>query len=190
MSDLATTSPAHVTRLNADHEHLARVLDVLERQCRAFQTDTGPDYELLRDILDYVRAYPDTVHHPAEDILFDHLLDNSALSAAERQLVHDNRLQHARLAEATGALLRMVDDVFASGAGGGEALQVKLDEYVADQRRHMHFESRRLFPLAEDRLTEAQWATIERGMSLAEDPLSNARIEQFEILRRHIEACG
>jgi hemerythrin-like domain-containing protein len=180
--------PAILTRLNEDHQRLAQVLEVFEHQYRALEADEGPDYELLRDILDYVQSFPDTLHHPTEDALFDYLLRNAQLSAAEQAVIGDNRAQHEDLIEATQVLLLMIDHIFNDGIVNGVALKLTMSKYLSEQVRHMEFESSCLFPLAETRLSQRDWDALENQLRQAKDPLFDAYDEQYEILRRHIEA--
>lgn len=186
--DTQSPSSTILARLNRDHQHLARVLDVFEHQYRALETDEGPDYDLLRDILDYVQSFPDAIHHPTEDVLFDYLLKNASLSDAEQAAIADNREQHGKHAETTKTLLRMIDHVFNNGIVDGAALKLMMSRYLSEQIRHMEFESRFLFPLAETRLTERDWRAVEDLIDEASDPLSDACQKQFDFLRGYIEA--
>lgn len=179
--------PAILVRLNEDHQHLAQVLEAFERQYRALQTDEGPDYELLRDILDYVQSFPDTVHHPTEDALFDYLLRNAWLSAGEQTVIRDNRAQHEKLINATQDLLRMIDQAFYDGIIDRSELTLTMSKYLAEQRRHMEFETGCLFPLAETRLSQRDREELKNQLQQTKDPLFDAYDEQYEILRRLIE---
>lgn len=189
MSDPRQTRarPAMLTRLNEDHRRLARVLNAFELECLALNSDAGPDFELLRDILDYVQSFPDTIHHPAEDALFDYLQQNASLSAGEEALIADNRAQHEELIESTRILLKMIDRVFAAADLDLAYLKLTMNSYLVEQRRHMEFENSRLFPLAEKRLSEPDWKVIEIQLAQARDPLFDAYDEQYEALRRYIE---
>lgn len=179
--------PIVLARLDEDHQNLARVLDAFEHQYRALGTDQGPDYELLRDILDYVQSFPDTIHHPTEDALFGYLLRNVPLSAGENAVIRDNRAQHEELIEATQALLRTLDQVFDSGIIDSAGLKLMMSKYLAEQRRHIEFESSFLFPLAERRLAQRDWDALEDQLRQTQDPLFDAFDRQFEILRQYIE---
>ena len=183
-----TPEPGILTRLNEDHRRLARVLEAFEHQYRAFETDEGPDYDLLRDMLDYVQSFPDTIHHPTEDALFDYLVQNAPLSADERMVIDQNRAQHEKLVGATQALLQMIDHVFNDGIVDGMALKLAMSRYLSEQFRHMQFESKYLFPLAEARLSQQDWDALEDQIKQSRDPLFDAYDEQYEVLRAYIEA--
>jgi len=183
----ARARPAILTRLNEDHRRLARVLNAFELECLALDSDAGPDFELLRDILDYVQSFPDTIHHPTEDALFDYLQLNASLSAGEEAVIADNRAQHEELIESTRILLGMIDRVFSGADLDLAYLKLIMNNYLVEQRRHMEFENSRLFPMAEKRLSDPDWKVIEIQLKQAKDPLFDAYDEQYEALRRCIE---
>jgi hemerythrin-like domain-containing protein len=188
LNETQRSGPGILTRLYDDHQHLACVLEVFEHQYRALETGERPDYDLLRDILDYVQSFPDTIHHPTEDLLFNYLLRNVRLSDGEQAAIADNRDQHRELSETTQTLLRMIDHVFDNGIVDGAALKLTMSRYLSEQLRHMEFESRYLFPLAEARLSAEDWDAVENQLLQGEDPLFEAYEKQYEFLRGHIEA--
>src|SRR5471032_1226282 len=59
---------------HAEHKHFARLLDLLEQQVVAFHADDGPNYELMLDVVSYLRYFPDRYHHPREDVAFARLV--------------------------------------------------------------------------------------------------------------------
>lgn len=188
LTETQRSGPGILARLYDDHQHLASVLEVFEDQYRALETGKGPDYDLLRDILDYVQSFPDTIHHPTEDLLFNYLLKNVRLSDGEQAAITENREQHKELSEATQILLRMIDHIFANGIVNGAALKLKMSRYLSEQLRHMEFENRYLFPLAETRLSARDWDAVEDQLLHGDDPLFDAYEKQYEFLRGYIEA--
>lgn len=93
------TCPELLSRLRADHRHLTRVLLMLEQQIDALDGNgEKQDMALLFALVDYVEAYPDRWHHPAEDVLFEYLKNrNAALpcrTAVDRLLDEHTALIH------------------------------------------------------------------------------------------------
>ena len=68
--------PLVLERLREDHARSTRVLRVLEWEVDRLSVLENPDCSLLASIVEYLRSYSDTVHHPTEDRLFDRLLQN------------------------------------------------------------------------------------------------------------------
>ena len=56
--------------LREDHRNLARLLDLLENECRDVPAEGEPDMDLLHDIMHYMTVYPDAIHHPREDLVY------------------------------------------------------------------------------------------------------------------------
>ena len=55
---------------HAEHVNFAKLLDLLEGQLDLFHKGESPDYELMLDIMFYMKHYPDVLHHPKEDLAF------------------------------------------------------------------------------------------------------------------------
>ena len=53
-----------------EHRTITEVLNVLEAQIDLFEQTAQPDYDLIREIIDYFLTYPDLYHHPKEDMIF------------------------------------------------------------------------------------------------------------------------
>ena len=69
--------PKLLDKLNLDHKHLSRLLDLMEKQLDGFHEGNEPDFELMCEMLEYVENYADQVHHPTEDLIFHRLLERS-----------------------------------------------------------------------------------------------------------------
>ena len=60
---------------HADHVVFARLLDLFESQVEAFHAGERPNYELMTEIVDYLRQYGDRFHHPREEVAFERLVE-------------------------------------------------------------------------------------------------------------------
>jgi hemerythrin-like domain-containing protein len=49
------------------------LLRVLERELSVFDRGARPDYEVVLAVIDYFEDYPDTCHHPKEDMIVEKL---------------------------------------------------------------------------------------------------------------------
>ena len=63
-----------IDQLHLDHINVSKVLNLLTQQYEIMQTDEAPDYILISDILDYFHNYPDYIHHPKENAVFEEYL--------------------------------------------------------------------------------------------------------------------
>ena len=185
MTNAPISEPWVLARLNEDHNRLERVLECFEHQYEALRSGATPNYELVRDVLDYVQSFPNVIHHPTEDVLFDYLAKGD-LGPEEAKLVEENHDQHERILADTHRLVTAVDAILKGGVADTEALKSEMGAYLEAQRHHLHVEQEYLFPLADSRLTPADWDEIEFELTMAEDPLFDTTERQFEILRQHI----
>ena len=169
---------------HAEHRHFARLLDLLERQVAVFHTDDQPNFELMLDLVSYLRFFPDRYHHPREDVAFARL---AARDAALKPVVEALKQEHRVIASAGAELLKylqqVVDDVFVERA----KVEAAAATYLVYYRRHMAMEDRDVVPRAEQLLTEEDWKAVMAAIPSGTDPLfgedSDARYRE---LRRQI----
>ena len=64
-----------------EHRNIKKLLHVLEQELNVFDHSDQPDYEILRAIIEYFQDYPESYHHPKEDMVFEKLkLRDSAVA--------------------------------------------------------------------------------------------------------------
>lgn len=56
---------------HAEHICFRRLLELLHRELDRFHRGARPNYELMLDIVSYLREYSDQHHHPREDVAFE-----------------------------------------------------------------------------------------------------------------------
>ena len=59
--------------LRQEHRNIEKLLQVLERELSIFDRGDRPEYEVIVRVFDYFQEYPDSCHHPKEDMIFDKL---------------------------------------------------------------------------------------------------------------------
>jgi hemerythrin-like domain-containing protein len=171
-----------IDRLRTDHKRLQAVLDTVSEVCKDLQSD---DFESHSDhlfcLIDYLLGYPDEVHHPTEDLVFDELLTLD-LEPGQLEKVTRNRSQHATLKSATSELMDLVEayDVDV------EQLLQRLNEFVALQRKHMKFEEQEIFPLALAHIRPASWKKLDQQYSESNDPLFDEADSRYATLFRYL----
>lgn len=173
-----------MTRLEEDHVHIARVLEALE-SVLGEPADEDVNWGMVADIISYLQEYPDTVHHPVEDQLFDHVLDKG-LTPAERELVHTNLAQHAEIIGATAQLADDVAQILNDIIVPIDQVQNHFKRYLDLQRVHMRNEIQHLFPLAERQLVDQDWQDIAARMADHADPMFDLNLGKFASLYEFI----
>lgn len=157
--------------LREDHRNLARLLDLLESECRDIPDDGEPDMELLLDIMHYMTIYPDAIHHPREDLVYTAMREHCTDLAEGLECVPDDHREIAKL----GATLRTDIEAIISGAAvTRQHLLEDLVNYVGHLRRHMEWEETDLFPRADALTRDSDTATIDVSQHMGEDPVFGA----------------
>lgn len=128
--------------LREDHRNMSIVLDLLDDVVREASAGQDPDFELVDEIMRYMTVYPDAVHHPKEDIVYEQLREKRPDLAQD---LDDVPADHRDIA-ALGSALR--DDVEAINAGAAVRREKFIRDtsgYVNRLREHMGWEERDLF---------------------------------------------
>lgn len=160
--------------LEWDHANLTRLLDTLERQVAVFDEARLPDYDIIRAIVEYCLTYPDTVHHPKEDLVFRKLRDRDPTAAAR---VGDLEGAHATLAVQTQRMASAVDAVLQDAAMSRATFDGLVRDFLAAYREHIAMEESQFFPAARAALTAADWAELDAAAGGPNDPLFGDSVE-------------
>jgi len=169
---------------HAEHKHFARLLDLLEQQVVAFHVDDGPNYELMLDLVSYLRYFPDRWHHPREDVAFARLAERDPrLKPLVDQLQQEHRVIAAAGTELLAFLQQVVDDVVVERA----RVEAAAATYLVYYRRHLALEDRDLVPRADNLLTPQDWKDVVAAVPPGADPLFGENSEpRYRELRRQI----
>lgn len=174
-----------VHRLHRDHEHLDRVLDLLEHHVDALHDGEPIDFELVAMVLEYLADYADRVHHRVEDQLFAPLLDRGdELGAIVRQLMQ----QHPHLSSRTRHLQSTIEGVVHDAVVTREELEQQARAFIGLQREHLRLEEQRVLPKLEELLSPAVLDAAAAVLPGEEDPVFGLQrrdrfVSLFERLR-------
>jgi hemerythrin-like domain-containing protein len=173
-----------IDTLRLEHRNISLLLDALEHQIGVFARAGKPDYDVVRGIADYFLDYPDSCHHPKEDVVFERLRMCFPHDAAT---IEDLVSEHQELGERAR---RFRDIIYALlndfNIARGDVVDAVRD-FIETQRRHMAREEERFFPLAEAKLTPADWSRIAGDLAGDRDPLFGDRVEEdFKDLRERL----
>ena len=128
--------------LREDHRNMAMVLKLLDGIVEEMEAGKDPDFELFAEIMSYMTVYPDAVHHPKEDVVYEELRARRPDLAEDLDNVPEDHRDIARL----GALLR--DEVAAINAGAAVRRDTMIGDtaaYVNCLRNHMIWGEEDLF---------------------------------------------
>ena len=128
---------------------MGRLLDLLEEQLARIETGT-PDYDLILEIIDYFRSFPDLHHHPKEDLVFRTLMRRDPAQAAR---FGDLEAEHETCSDQLDRFARAVV-VALLEAETPRTFADLARAFIDTERRHMAGEENVLFPAAMQCLTE------------------------------------
>ncbi len=179
--------PRILEELHLDHQRLARILTALETWSEEDAEYDAATIDRVGAMIEYLSEYPETMHHPLEDRVFDLLLLRS-LSTDDRNAVVENAKQHRKLRDLTKALAAELDTTLRGDRFSPEKLRQKAKEYARIQFDHMGFEENVVFLLAEREFTSEDWTSIESAERLSHDPLFDQRLSRFQSLYDFVNA--
>ena len=169
---------------NAEHAYFGRLLDLMEEQVDVLHTGERPNYELMFDIIYYLRDFSDRSHHPREDAAFACLAQRRPDMALEFARL---RQEHRVIAKAGETLLTLLNESVEGGVIARAEVEVAAATYLVYYRSHIANEDRRVLPLAASFLTPADWEVVRAAAPVVRDPLFGPDPEErYRELRRQI----
>jgi hemerythrin-like domain-containing protein len=170
----------------AEHDNFARLLDLFSREMDRFHAGEHPDYELMLDVLTYLRHFPERSHHPREDVAFARLLrhDRSVEPVVSRFLQ-----EHRVIAEAAREAQALLEAVEGDEFVARERVEAACATLLVYYRHHIAGENSLILPLAAKLLTHEDWDAVGRAVAQEADPLFGEQVDsRYRELRERIEA--
>ncbi|NNF51339.1 MAG: hypothetical protein HKN59_02765 [Gammaproteobacteria bacterium] len=144
-------------KLTADHVHIARLLALFEEQVRIIHAGENPDASLLQDIMGFMTHYPDLIHHPLEDLVFEHVINHDKDARKSLQVLLN---EHEEISRVGHELKVYVDSLETEALVRRDILDKLASDYLKTLRRHMRHEEEHAFPLARKLLDASEWDMI------------------------------
>lgn len=154
--------------LKIEHGNMCSILLLVRAQLDLIAASHTADFVLLANALHYMRKFPSQVHHPKEDMIFT-LLSAKDPSIRE-QVAHASR-EHAHIYELEDWLIERALDVPRPGTVARARLLEFGRHYLQLQRAHSEREEQRLFPRAQELLSDQDWAEVAKKFNQIDDPL-------------------
>ena len=172
---------------HTEHIYFRRLLELLQKELDSFHRGERPNYELMLDIVAYLREYSDQYHHPREDVAFARLA----------QRCPDLRLDLARLAQEHRVIARAGETLrqHLEGILGGSMVpraevEVAAATYLVYYGNHIAKEDELVLERAEKALTPEDWKAVKAAVTPRADPVFGEHPEErYKALRREIAAA-
>jgi cbb3-type cytochrome oxidase maturation protein len=175
--------PGVMEQLKTDHVRIARLLDILERELAALDANARVDFDLMHDVMIYMTEYPDQIHHPTEDLVFERMQARGLETARIAELLREHRGLAIKGRHFRDEIESVVDGALVARA----ELKAQGADYIEFLRAHVAKEDSEVFPAAASRLEELDWQWVEARRETRADPLFERLASQFRALYRHIE---
>jgi hemerythrin-like domain-containing protein len=175
MATRARKIPEPIVTLTNEHRYMGLLLETMQERVSGKGLTSPADYYLVQDIARYMHEYPDVVHHPTEDILFERLVlrDPTAKKDVDRLLRDHEKLEH-NMEE----IVELLDVAFAARTPiANEAARKAINRYSRQLQKHMEIEESLLFPKTIKCLANKDWKTIGARMEKVDDPLFGQTVD-------------
>ena len=167
-------------RIHEDHANTLRLLGLLAHQTAVIEAGKRPDWEIVRNIVDYFLTYPDLRHHPIEDQVLV-LLQRKDAVTAER--FADLPEEHRRLGVQLRHLAAVTESLLQDEPTAKAEYTNLLRAFVTAQREHLHREEAAFLPTARRVLGAEDWTALDLHTPRVADPVQDATDERFQHLR-------
>jgi hemerythrin-like domain-containing protein len=170
--------------LRQEHRNIEKLLRVMEQELSIFDRGERPDYEVFGAVIDFFKKYPDSCHHPKEDIIYEKFKTRAPDRAPS---IADLEVEHREGAVRLRRVAHVIDNVL----NDQELLRENVDRIVRDfidnERKHIALEDEVIFPAIVEALQPGDWADIALIMADRYGPPLEADFEeQFSTFRRNI----
>jgi len=164
-----------VAAWHSEHVYFARLLELLRRELDVFHRGERPNYELMLDIISYLRDYSDRYHHPREDEAFARL----ARRCPDMELVLARLVQeHRVIAHAGEKLLEQLNAALGGQVLPRAEIEMAAATYLVYYGSHLAKEEKDVLTRAAKELTEEDWQAVMAAVPAGRDPLFGERPEE------------
>ena len=169
-----------------EHAYFSRLLNVLQEEVDTLYAGQAPNYELVLDIVAYLRDYSDQVHHPREDEAFRRL---ARRNAELRPVIARLQQEHRVISQSGDRLRELVEEAAADAVVPRADIEAAAATYIVYYRNHIAVEENEILPAAALELTEDDWTAARNVAPARANPLVGEDAgERFRGLRRRIAA--
>jgi hemerythrin-like domain-containing protein len=168
-----------IEQLRHDHRNMSLLLDIIEEETNAYRQGGVLDFDLLGMIVDYILQYPNLVHHPKEDLVFERLI---VRDPEAKTFIGDLVDEHRRLSELTRRFASAINNASRDVELPREWLDALTREYLLANRTHMQTEEKHFLPRAMAMLKDEDWGAIDERITRREDPVFGGKVADAYLL--------
>jgi hemerythrin-like domain-containing protein len=170
---MSPTAPlsAPIAAWHAEHVCFKQLLYLLQREVDVFHGAERPNYELMYEIVSYLRDYGDLFHHPREDVAFARL----ALHCPDMELALARLEQeHRVIAQAGEALQGHIQAILGGAILPRAEVELAAATYLVYYGSHIAKEEADILTRAALHLTPEDWKAVKDAAPGGPDALLRA----------------
>jgi len=169
---------------HAEHVYFGHLLDLLRRQLDLLHQAERPNFQLILDVVSYLRDYGDECHHPREDRAFERLL---ARCPDLKQVLARLHQEHRVIAAAGQRLGELIEAALQDSPVRRAELETALATYLVYYGNHIAKEEEDVLTRAAQSLTAEDWEAVKHAVPSKHDPLFGSHPEaRYRELRRQL----
>ncbi|MDN3522472.1 hemerythrin domain-containing protein [Halomonas ramblicola] len=150
-----------LTQLRQDHANMARMLHVLQLKQKTLATGERPNFQLVREVVDYILDYMDGFTMPLERLFTEQLQEVSPEGVAvTERLAEDYRDLKKRL----GRLSNDIDMILMDAVVPMDRFADDLKAYLDAHRAYLRDERELLFPLIREHFDDEALDRLARAL--------------------------
>jgi len=157
-----------IDKLHNDHINFIKLLKFLENQLHQLKYFQQIDLASMLDAIQYMKEYPDLVHHPLENVVFKYFLEHYDLVHGELKAL---LREHDELPVLTDRLIEKLQGAISGTPQIREDLYRDLQEYISVQKAHMNREESHVYPVINTILSDHDWKNVSSTLEMTQDPL-------------------
>ncbi len=175
-----------MTVLRNEHRSISFLLDLLERQVDLLEKTGEPDLQLIVEIVDYFRSFPDMHHHPKEDLVLRRLRERAQGLDGEFFGLEE---EHDKLSSELHAFSRTTADLMTDPSPMTRSTFIlAARSFIERERHHIDMEEKYFFPAAERWLTEEDWDALDDAINQFADPIATPQaLQRFQNLSEQFQ---
>ena len=171
---------------HTEHVYFNQLLGLLQRQLDLFHREGQLNFELMMDIITYLRDYADRIHHPREDVAFARLAKRCPdLELMLARLGQEHRV----IAHAGETLLKTLQAIRGGAIIAKGEVEAAIATYLVYYGNHIAKEEEDVLARAAKELTGQDWEAVRAAVPTVRDPLFDGDPQgRYRALRRQIDA--
>lgn len=162
-----------IGELHQDHVNLSKLLKLLERNLEEVGAGSAPNFLLVSEIAAYIEDYVKRHHHPREDRLFAYFRGRDA--ELDRVMARCEQ-EHLGLEREGRSLVEIMAGAMHDALVPIGELVARAGDFVRDEKAHLDFEERQVFPGVSAIANADDWARLEETLGTpVNDPVFGRR---------------